>query len=103
MANKAIKFSQEELQQLATLQSSYQQITFSMGLISLQKISLNTREQPVLQTLSDLRTQESELATTLTEKYGKGSLNVETGEFTPTPEDTPTPEKTDKEVVKETK
>ena len=83
MADKSIKFTEEEIKQLQNLQSTYQQITFSMGQISLQKITLNTREQNVLQTLDDIRSQEAELAKNLTEKYGKGSLNIETGEFTP--------------------
>ena len=88
MADKSIKFTEEEIKQLQNLQSTYQQITFSMGQISLQKITLNTREQNVLQTLDDIRSQEAELAKNLTEKYGKGSLNIETGEFTPLPEET---------------
>ena len=88
MADKSIKFTEEEIKQLQNLQSTYQQITFSMGQISLQKITLNTREQNVLQTLDDIRSQEAELAKNPTEKYGKGSLNIETGEFTPLPEET---------------
>ena len=43
----------------------------------------NSREQSVLNTLSEVREKENELAKELTEKYGKGSLNIETGEFTP--------------------
>ena len=54
-----------------------------MGQISLSKIQLENREQSVLNTLSEVREKENELAKELTEKYGKGSLNIETGEFTP--------------------
>jgi len=36
-----------------------------------------------LNTLSEVREKENTLAKELTDKYGKGSLNIETGEFTP--------------------
>ena len=83
----AIKFTEEELKSLQDLQGTYQQITLAMGQISLSKIQLENREQSVLNTLSEVREKENELAKELTEKYGKGSLNIETGEFTPTPEE----------------
>ena len=79
----AIKFTEEELKSLQDLQGTYQQITLAMGQISLSKIQLESREQSVLNTLSEVREKENELAKELTEKYGKGSLNIETGEFTP--------------------
>jgi len=84
----SIKFTEEELKSLQDLQSNYQQITLTMGQISLSKIQLESREQSVLNTLSEVREKENELAKTLTEKYGKGTLNIETGEFTPIPEET---------------
>ena len=84
----AIKFTEEELKSLQDLQGTYQQITLAMGQISLSKIQLENREKSVLNTLNEVREKENELAKELTEKYGKGSLNIETGEFTPTPEET---------------
>ena len=79
----AIKFTEEELKSLQDLQGTYQQITLAMGQISLSKIQLENREKSVLNTLNEVREKENELAKELTEKYGKGSLNIETGEFTP--------------------
>ena len=84
---EAIKFTEEELQSLQNLQSTYNQITLTMGQISLSKIQLENREQSVLNTLAEVREQENTLAKELTEKYGKGSLNIETGEFTPVVEE----------------
>ena len=78
---EAIKFTEEELHTLQNLQSTYNQITLAMGQISLSKIQLE--EQSVLNTLAEVREQENTLAKELTDKYGKGSLNIETGEFTP--------------------
>ena len=84
----AIKFTEEELKSLQDLQGTYQQITLAMGQISLSKIQLENRDQSVLNTLGEVREKENELAKELTEKYGKGSLNIETGEFTPVVEET---------------
>ena len=97
----AIKFTEEELNSLQTLQANYQQITLAMGQVSLSKIQLENREQSILDTLSEVREKENELAKELTEKYGKGSLNVETGEFTPISEDVPELEKSQEETSQE--
>jgi len=80
---EAIKFTEEELQTLQNLQSTYNQITLAMGQVSLQKIQLEKREESILNTLSEVREKENTLAKELTDKYGKGSLNIETGDFTP--------------------
>ena len=61
----AIKFTEEELNSLQTLQANYQQITLAMGQISLSKIQLENREQSVLNTLSEVREKENELANNL--------------------------------------
>ena len=95
----AIKFTEEELKSLQDLQGTYQQITLAMGQISLSKIQLENREKSVLNTLIEVREKENELAKELTEKYGKGSLNIETGEFTPVVEETS--EETTEEVAQD--
>ena len=90
----AIKFTEEEVKNLQELQGTYNQITLAFGQLSLSRLGLDGQEEQLKTTLVDTRTKENELAKSLTEKYGKGSLNIDTGEFTP--ETTP-------EVVKETK
>ena len=85
---KAIKFTEEELKSLQELQGTYNQITLAMGQISLSRLSIDGQEEQLKATLVDTRTKENELAKSLTEKYGKGTLNIDSGEFTPetTPE-----------------
>ena len=86
MANKAIKFTEEEVQSLQNLQRTYQQITLAFGQLSVSKLALDEREANLKNMLANTKNEENELAKSLTEKYGKGSLNIETGEFTPTEE-----------------
>ena len=90
----SIKFTEDELKSLQELQGTYNQITMAMGQLSLSRLGLDSQEEQLKTTLVDTRTKENELAKLLTDKYGKGSLNIDTGEFTP--ETTP-------EVVEETK
>ena len=84
----AIKFTEDELKNLQELQGNYQRITLALGQVNVSKYALEEREDSLKQALLDTKTKENELAKSLTEKYGKGSLNIETGEFTPTPEET---------------
>ena len=83
MANKAIKFTEEEVQSLQNLQRTYQQITLAFGQLAVSKLALEERDINLKDMLADTKNQENELAKSLTEKYGKGSLNIDTGEFTP--------------------
>ena len=86
MANKSIKFTEEEVQSLQNLQRTYQQITLAFGQLAVSKLTLEERDANLKNALADTKNKENELAKSLTEKYGKGSLNIETGEFTPTEE-----------------
>ena len=79
----AIKFTEEELKSLQELKGTYNKITLAMGQLSLSRIGLDAREEALKSTLAETQTKENELAKSLTEKYGKGSLNIDTGEFTP--------------------
>ena len=82
----AIKFTEDELKSLQELQGTYQQITLALGQLSVSKYAMEEREDSLKQALLDTKTKENDLAKELTGKYGKGTLNIETGEFTPTPE-----------------
>ena len=78
-----VSFSQEELDELKALKENLSQLAIDLGGLSIQKIRLEEREKLSRQTLLDLEKKEANIATKLTEKYGKGSINLETGTFTP--------------------
>ena len=95
MAN-TIKFTEEELKQIQELQNHYGQITMAMGQLVISRLNLDTREKSIKETLQDTRNKEQEMAAALNEKYGKGTLDIESGDFTPeeTPETPKIPEVT---------
>ena len=80
---KVQKFSKEELEQLTTLQSKSQNATLQFGQLYLSKIRLEEQEDALKAYVKNLEEEEAKIAKDLSDKYGKGSINIETGEFTP--------------------
>ena len=80
-----IKFTEEELKSLGDLQQAYQRITNSYGQIALAKHNLEEQEAAVKSVFENTRQQEQKLLNSITEKYGPGQLNPQTGVFTPAP------------------
>jgi hypothetical protein len=79
------RLSQEELKKLQDFQQQGNNIIYSIGELTLQKESLV--EQYKL-----LSSQQSELGSSLSKKYGDGKINLNTGEITlPEKEDLSSP------------
>tara|TARA_B110000211_G_scaffold231086_1_gene291944 strand:+ start:179 stop:472 length:294 start_codon:yes stop_codon:yes gene_type:complete len=79
-----VRFSKDELSQLTKLRTETDQITFQFGQIQISKIKLEENETLLKKQLADLEKREITLAKSLSDKYGKGSINLDTGTFTPT-------------------
>jgi phosphopantetheine adenylyltransferase len=77
------KLTQEELATLKELQQNGQTVIEELGQIEFAKFSLEQRRAKTEQFLTDLQKQEQEFIQTITNKYGIGSINPETGEFIP--------------------
>ena len=74
--------TEEEKQQLLTIQQSTQDIVFELGEIELVKIQLETRYERGKQTLKDIIESENRFNDAIFEKYGKITLDTTTGEIT---------------------
>tara|TARA_B110000908_G_C10148330_1_gene400114 strand:- start:741 stop:1034 length:294 start_codon:yes stop_codon:yes gene_type:complete len=79
-----ILFSEEELNQLKSLKNDINALTYELGTLAIQKIKLEEAEDEVKKQLLTIENNEKTIATKLTSKYGKGSINLESGTFTPT-------------------
>ena len=77
------KFTEEEINTLRSFQSRMDQVINQLGRVNLSKIKLNEQENLLKDEIKNIEKAEQELAQTLTNKYGKGSLDMETGTFTP--------------------
>ena len=85
-----IKFSEEEMQQLAGLQQSYREKMEKFGQAKVQRLlltqqldALTIAEQQIEVEYRDVQESERKLVEELNNKYGQGTLDVETGIFTP--------------------
>jgi hypothetical protein len=78
------KFTPEELTSLREFQSRMEQIISQLGRVHLSKIKLDEQETLIKDEIKKIEEEEQKLASNLSDKYGKGSLDIETGTFTPT-------------------
>ena len=91
-SDESTKFTDEELQSLQELQNTYASITTQFGQVRVSRINLERQLNALDEAEDNLTTDwetnrqvESDLVKILNEKYGPGSLNPQTGEFTPNP------------------
>ena len=82
-------FSTEELETLRNLQNTYSQITAKFGQVKVEKILLTNQlnnltvlEQSFEADYLDTQSKEAEFLKTLESKYGKITVNLDSGEIT---------------------
>ncbi len=78
-----IKFNEEELTQIREIQNLYNTVVNQAGQVHIEEINLHERKGQVEANLQEVRNKEQELVSSLTNTYGRGTINLETGEFTP--------------------
>ena len=77
------KFTSEELKKIQDHQDKLNRIQIQFGQLTMTKIRLENQENYLKEQLTLLNKEEANIAKDLTDKYGKGSLDIETGEFIP--------------------
>ena len=85
-----IKFSTEELKETSSLRDEMAQIFGQLGQLSISEklledelASVRSQRDAAVVTYREIAMKEDDLVTKLTKKYGVGSLDLDTGEFTP--------------------
>jgi len=85
-----IKFTDEEINSIKTVQKSYEEKLILFGQLSLERIAiedaikqLNVAENSAREEYMNLQKEEQKLIETLSSKYGDGSLNLKDGTFVP--------------------
>ena len=86
-----IQFTQEEINKIQGLQQKVLTTNARIGEIELQIHgleqefqSLKNEKQSLINEYSNLRQEETELGTELKEKYGEGTYDINSNQFTPT-------------------
>jgi len=85
-----IKFTDEELNNIKAIQEEYSVVGIQLVQLKLARKSseeylaaLTQEEERILEQIESISVKEKELTEALNEKYGVGSLDMTTGEFTP--------------------
>ena len=78
-----VKFTEEELKQVQNIQVSYQNVQNQFGQLKLAQIRLDEQEVQLEDALKQVQSEEKKFLDGITDKYGQGTLNPETGVFTP--------------------
>ena len=78
------KFTEDELKQVQTIQQSYANVQNQFGQLKLAQIRLDEQEVELEDALKQIQSEEKKFLDGITDKYGQGTLNPETGVFTPT-------------------
>jgi uncharacterized protein with PIN domain len=73
--------SKEEITQLSTLQQQQDNLIIQLGQIEYQKSLLDQQKQQIKEQIKSFENNQIQLAKQLEEKYGKGTVNLENGEF----------------------
>ena len=78
-----VKFTEEELTQVQNIQKSYLNVQNQFGQLKLAQIRLDNQEVELEEALKSIQSEEKTFLDGITDKYGQGTLNPETGVFTP--------------------
>lgn len=85
-----IKFTEEELSSIKAIQEEYSTVGIQLVQLKLARKSseeyltaLQQEEERIVEQIDSINKKEKELTEALNDKYGIGSLDMTTGEFTP--------------------
>ena len=86
--SEIIKFSKDELEKIKEIQQKYFDLQTQLGQSAISKLrlaqqieSLNQHEENLSSQYSDIQKFEQNFMKQITDKYGEGSLNPNTGEY----------------------
>ena len=77
------KFTEDELKQVQTIQQSYANVQNQFGQLKLAQIRLDEQEVELEDALKQIQSEEKKFLDGITEKYGEGTYDINTNQFTP--------------------
>ena len=78
-----VKFNEEEMKEVQNIKNNYLSIQYSFGQVKMARLRLDQQEIDLETALTSLQDNESKFLDGITDKYGQGTLNPDTGVFTP--------------------
>jgi len=78
-----IKLTADEIKDLGDIRNNFSKITLMIGEVEINFKSLEMRKEELLASLRKLDEKQGDIKKKLEDKYGKGSISLDTNEFTP--------------------
>ena len=78
-----IKLTKDEIKELGEARTNFSNITLAIGETEIGFVNLKTRKEDLLNGLTKLNEKQNDIKRRLENKYGKGNINLDTGEFVP--------------------
>ena len=73
--------TQEEIDKIKKLKEQFEDLTINAGNVEIQIMNLQLQKDQIKSNLQQLQQQEKVIAQELEEKYGDGTISLESGEF----------------------
>ena len=78
------KITEQEIEKVKGLRVKFDQLVNTIGQVEVQLYNLQEQKKKLQVSLLNIQQEELTLAKELEEKYGKGTISLESGEFLPT-------------------
>ena len=75
--------TQEEIDKIKKLKDQFEDLTINAGNVEIQIMNLQLQKDQIKSNFQQLQQQEKVIAQELEEKYGDGTISLESGEFLP--------------------
>lgn len=82
--SEQIKLSEEEVSQIKQLQTNQQNLIGQFGQLEYQMQLLELQKDKLVEFIGQLQEEETKIGKELNEKYGNGTVDLESGMFTKT-------------------
>ena len=90
MANKEVKFTEDEMKEISKLQQTYLALQNTLGQVGVARIKLeqqlndlDSNEDTLKSQFVENQSKEKDFVDQINKKYGDGNLDLSTGVFTP--------------------
>ena len=80
-----IKLTTEEIEKLQEIQQKNAAVVSELGNLEITKLQVEARKAEIVEFFNKLKEEEQTFGKELSDKYGNGSIDLENGEFIPTP------------------
>jgi len=81
--SKSKVLTEEEIKNVKKIKEDFQILVGQVGEVEVGIMNLKARKKELEGELNNIQLEEIKIAKELEEKYGKGNISLETGEFTP--------------------